>query len=73
MSKKPGGGGSSCDQEFLTVKEVADRLRCHPRTIRNRINAGIIQAVRLEASGYWLVPEGEYYRHKARLLEGARK
>lgn len=29
MSERSGRGGPSCDQEFLTVADVAERFRCH--------------------------------------------
>ena len=66
-------GGGLPDSEFLTVGDVAALLRCHPRTIINRIRAGTIQAFRIDGTRCWLIPTGEYYRVKAKLLEGAWK
>lgn len=72
MSERSGRGGSpSCDEEFFTVAEVAERLRCKPRTVLNRIYTGAIQAVRIDGTRPWLIPAGEYFRFKAKLLQGA--
>jgi excisionase family DNA binding protein len=38
-------------REMLTVAEVAERLRCSEPTVRRRIRAGEIPAVRLGAPG----------------------
>lgn len=58
-------------QEFLTVAELAKLLRCHPRTVLNRIRQGVVQAFRIDGTRRWLVPTGEYYRVKSELLRGA--
>src|SRR3546814_9331689 len=56
MSERSGRGGSpSCDEEFFTVAEVAERLRCKPRTVLNRIYTGAIQAVRIDGTRPWLI------------------
>ena len=36
---------------FLTVREVADELRCHPQTVRRLIREGAIEAVQLGGKG----------------------
>lgn len=72
MSAKSAAGGESGDQEFFTVAEVAERLRCKPRTVLNRIYAGTLQAIRIDGTRPWLIPAGEYYRFKSELLERAR-
>ena len=71
MSEEATPGDALGPCEFLTVAEVGELLRCHPRTVLNRIRTGSIQAVRLEGTRRWLIPLGEYYRFKAKLLEGA--
>lgn len=71
MSQKPSTGSVAGDQEFFTVAEVAQRLRCKPRTIINRIRSGAIQAVRIDGTRRWLIPAGEYFRYKSILLDGA--
>ncbi len=72
MSDRSGPGDISGDQEFFTVSEVAERLRCKSRTVLNRIYAGALQAVRVDGTRSWLIPAGEYYRYKSELLERAR-
>lgn len=37
--------------ELLTLKEAADLLHCHPNTLRNWDNKGILVAVRLGSLG----------------------
>ena len=37
--------------ELLTLKEAADLLHCHPNTLRNWDNEGILIAVRLGSRG----------------------
>jgi excisionase family DNA binding protein len=39
------------DGEYLTVAEVAERLRCSEPTVRRRIREGELPAVRLGGSG----------------------
>jgi len=39
------------NDELLTLKEAADLLRCHPNTLRNWDNKGILVAVRLGTRG----------------------
>jgi excisionase family DNA binding protein len=72
MADRYGSGESPGEQEFFTVFEVAERLRCKPRTVLNRIYAGVLQAVRVDGTRPWLIPAGEYYRYKSELLERAR-
>lgn len=72
MSDRSRPGDTSGDQEFFTVCEVAERLRCEPRTVLNRIYTGTLQAVRIDGTRRWLIPAGEYYRYKSELLERAR-
>lgn len=52
--------------EFLTVAEAARRLRCSPRTVRNRIAAGQLAAVR--EGRRWLVPIGAFYAYRDSLV-----
>jgi excisionase family DNA binding protein len=33
-------------EPFITVNEAAKKLRCHPKTVRRRIAAGVFSAVR---------------------------
>jgi len=72
MPDRSGPGDASGDQEFFTVSEVAERLRCKSRTVLNRIYTGALQAVRVDGTRSWLIPAGEYYRYKSELLERAR-
>ena len=39
------------EDELLTLKEAADLLRCHPNTLRNWDNKGILAAIRLGPRG----------------------
>ena len=48
--------------QLLTVAEVARHLRCSPRTVTDRIAAGLIKAVRPVAAcgrrtARWLIPQ----------------
>lgn len=72
MSDRSGLGDPPAGQEFFTVSEVAERLRCKSRTVLNRIYTGALQAVRIDGTRRWLIPAGEYYRYKSELLERAR-
>ena len=39
------------DDELLTLQEAADLLHCHPNTLRNWDNKGILVAVRFGSRG----------------------
>ncbi len=45
--------------EFLTVEETARMLRLHPRTIRNRINAGLLPAKQVKGGRIKLVAKAD--------------
>jgi Helix-turn-helix domain len=38
-----GGGGSAPVEEYLTIKETAQRLKLSPKTIRNKIASGVFK------------------------------
>ena len=44
-----GGGGTplAADDEFLTVGDVAERLRVHPQTVRSWIAGGELRAIKI--------------------------
>lgn len=42
---------------FLTIAEAAEILRVHPRTIRNRVQEGLLPAKRMRGSRLVLVEE----------------
>lgn len=46
------------EQKLLTVKEVAQRIRRTPYTVRRYLTDGVIPAIKLE-DGTWLVRESE--------------
>ncbi len=48
---------------FYTVEELAQLLRCHPKTILRRIWARKLVASRPDGQGYWLIPESEAKRY----------
>jgi excisionase family DNA binding protein len=43
----PCGSPASVEYEFLTVQEIARSVKLHPQTVRNRIAAGTLPAVRI--------------------------
>lgn len=45
------------DKIFYTVQDVAELLRCHPKTIRRRIRAKQILASKPPGSAYYLIPK----------------
>ncbi|PIR47334.1 DNA-binding protein [Candidatus Uhrbacteria bacterium CG10_big_fil_rev_8_21_14_0_10_50_16] len=45
------GEPKKLDDELLTLKEAADLLHCHPNTLRNWDNKGILVAVRFGSRG----------------------
>jgi len=51
---------ANSEGRFLTVREVAERLRLHPITVRRHIKAGLIRAVRIGRAVR--VPEEELAR-----------
>lgn len=53
----------STPPKLLTVREVAEILRCAPKTIRRRIHRGDILATKPTGAQAWLVPESEVKRH----------
>ena len=44
---------------MVTVQQLADALELDPETIRRRIKAGTIEAIKL---GRWRIPRAEYER-----------
>src|SRR3546814_18993071 len=74
LSERSGRGGStSCDEEFFTVAEVAERLRCKPRTLLNSIHTGAFPPVRIYGSRPWLNPPGESFTFKDKIYIRARE
>ena len=53
--------------DFLTVAEVARRLRLAPRTVRKRISDGDLAAVRAPGERLWRIPVSAYWEYAARL------
>ena len=51
---------ASVASEFLTVSEVARRLRVHEATIYRRVSAGEIPALRLGEHGPLRIPADEF-------------
>ena len=47
---------------LYTVKEVAQLLRCHPKSIRRRIQAGWIAVIKPPGATAYLIPESELQR-----------
>lgn len=43
----PCSSPASPEYEFLTAQEIARSLKLHPQTVRNRIVAGTVPAVRI--------------------------
>ena len=53
---------ASTATEFLTVSEVARRLRVHEATIYRKVSAGEIPALRLGERGPLRIPADEFER-----------
>ncbi len=47
------------EPDFFTVEIVAAKLSCHPKTIRRRIEAGLLKATR--DGGRYLIKPADYY------------
>ncbi len=58
MSKTP---STEKKPEFFSVAEVAERLKVSSKTIRRRIEAGRLKAIRDD--GQWLIPPAEYFAY----------
>jgi len=41
------GAGAMTEETFYTIKEIADRLRVNPRTVRKMIAEGEIEAIKV--------------------------
>ncbi len=50
------------DEELLTVKQVAERLKLHPETVRTWLRDGRLRGRRLSDRMGWRVPAGELRR-----------
>jgi len=51
------------DEELLTVKEVATRLKMHPETVRIWLRSGRIRGTQLGGTRLgWRIPESEVRR-----------
>jgi excisionase family DNA binding protein len=55
-------------EEYLTVAEVAGRLKVDPETVRVWLRAGKLQGTQLSRAAGWRIPESEVER----LLRGGR-
>jgi len=44
-------------ERFVRLTVAAERLDCHPRTLKGLIFAGELAAVRLSPKGHWRVSE----------------
>ncbi|MHB8577845.1 MAG: helix-turn-helix domain-containing protein [Dehalococcoidia bacterium] len=59
------------DEEFLTVRDVARRLRMQPETVRVWLRDGRLRGVRLPADKLgWRIPESEVHRLLSVALAG---
>ena len=59
--------------KLLTTREVAERLRLHPRTVESYLRKGRIRA--LKAGRNWRVPEAElesFIQNQMAAIEGSR-
>lgn len=63
--------GIAHDPDFLTVREVAKRLRCSDKTIRRRIASGRLRALRHD--GRLLVPIADYWSYVDHLRRRSRQ
>lgn len=52
-------------REFLTVPEVADRWKLHPKKVYEYINSGALRAIRFGRS--WRIEIGDLERFEDRL------
>ena len=57
------GRGMKGPENWAPVEELAQLLRCHPKTILRRIWARKLVASRPDGQGYWLIPESEAKRY----------
>lgn len=57
--------------EFLSIKEMADKIRVHPNTIRNMIKSGRLNAFRLNGKKQapYRIPVSEIQRLSLENLE----
>lgn len=60
------------DEKFLKLKEVADRLRVHERTVFRYIHSGRLTATKV---GYWRIKESDFekFLRENSNLQGGRK
>lgn len=63
--------GIAHDPDFLTVREVAGRLRCSDKTIRRRIASGRLRAIRHD--GRLLVAVADYWSYVDQLRRRSRQ
>lgn len=47
---------------YLSVRDVADRLACHLKTVRFAIKRGDLAAIRIGANGHYRIALGEFER-----------
>ncbi len=52
-------------EQWLTVEEVADRLRAHPQTVRRWLRAGQLQGTSINRRAGWRIREAEVQRFLA--------
>jgi len=45
---------------FIGVKEIADFLRVHPRTVYRYLEAGRLPMVKKDSAGRWTLREADY-------------
>lgn len=75
-ANKPAAAASAAppavvDPDFLTLEEVAERLKFSPRTMRRRIKAGLIRPT-LEG-GRHLIAVEDYYAYLERLRRAGKR
>jgi excisionase family DNA binding protein len=70
-----GGGGPplAADDEFLTVADLAERLRVHPQTVRSWIARGGLRAIKLGRTVRIRRTDFEEALERARVAPAARR
>lgn len=56
-------------QEFMNVRETAERLGVHENTVRNWEARGILRGIKLPGSGFRRFPRGEVERMRREMFE----
>ncbi len=51
MKRKPKNSKNQTSHDVLTLKEACELLNCHPNTLRNWDNKGVLRAIRFGSRG----------------------